>query len=71
MKRNQDKFQKNKQYRGIVRKTKILTDYRRSFKQVQTNGNRRNIKHTNTSSSNKQEHTGRNTKEHGTGPRIV
>ena len=38
MKRNQDEFQKDKQYRGIVKITRILADYRESLKQMlQTN----------------------------------
>ena len=31
-KRNQDKFQKNKQYQGTVRMTRVFIDHRRSLK---------------------------------------
>ena len=34
MKRNQDKFQKDKQYQGIVRTTRILADHGRGLRQV-------------------------------------
>ena len=52
MKRNQDEFQKNKQYWDIVKTTRIFTDHRESLKWIQTNGHK-NVISTSTSSCRK------------------
>ena len=56
MKGNQDEFQKNKQYQGTVRMTRIFTDYRRSLRQLWINRHR-DVSSTSTS-RNQWEHTG-------------
>ena len=71
MKRNQDEFQKNEQYRGIVQMTRISTDHRESLKQIQTNGYRDVISTSTSRYSNQQEHIGRNAEEYGTKSRMV
>jgi len=68
-KKNQDKFQKNKQNQSIVRTTRILVDHRRSLKQLQTNRHR-DVSSTSTS-SNQWEHIDRNAEEYGTESRMV
>ena len=69
MKENQNKLQKNKKYWGIVRTTRIFTDYRRNLRRLQTI-RYKDISKTSTS-NNQWEHTGSDAKKYGTGPKMV